>query len=195
MSDPLKVASILQQVFTFLPGHYLFIGAVCREWRAVYAGMKGQQLNSISLFFHKERMICHSKTTFHSAAVASPTTITLAIDSGLVIHDNSRLQLAAGLFADMEVMTVLQELGVQFSSTAVKAAALSGRLKILKYLVREQQCKICDIWHILCDCAACNAYVDMLHWLRQERNRHIRKKCCNGRSYGSMVLLRRTLLP
>jgi hypothetical protein len=37
--DPLRDAGILQHIFEFLPGCWLFLGAVCREWEAVYASM------------------------------------------------------------------------------------------------------------------------------------------------------------
>jgi hypothetical protein len=37
--EALEIAGILQRVFTFLPGNWIFIGAVCRKWKAVYANI------------------------------------------------------------------------------------------------------------------------------------------------------------
>jgi hypothetical protein len=35
VAEPLRDACVLNQVFTFLPGHWLFLGAVCKEWEAL----------------------------------------------------------------------------------------------------------------------------------------------------------------
>jgi hypothetical protein len=46
--NPLKDTGILQQVFSYVPGHWLFLGAVCREWEAVYASITDQQLRPLN---------------------------------------------------------------------------------------------------------------------------------------------------
>jgi hypothetical protein len=48
--DLLGEAAILRHVFSFLPGNWLFLGAVCREWQAVYASQAYQSVYSISLY-------------------------------------------------------------------------------------------------------------------------------------------------
>jgi hypothetical protein len=47
--NPLRDAGILRNVFSFLPGHWLFLGAVCREWAAVYAALKAQEVRKVTL--------------------------------------------------------------------------------------------------------------------------------------------------
>jgi G3E family GTPase len=74
IADSLRDACILKQVFTFLPGHYLFLGAVCREWEIVYASMAEQQLRSCDLVYINKIVTCETKETLFSAAVASPAT-------------------------------------------------------------------------------------------------------------------------
>eukprot|EP00953_Heterococcus_sp_UTEX-ZZ885_P022089 12264-Heterococcus_DN1.PRE.2 len=94
--SPLKDAGILQQVFTFLPGCWLFLGAVCSEWRQCYAGIGGQQLCGFRENGSKMLVSCGFETTLYSAVVASPETARLARTSGLAVSmDNKKLQLIA----------------------------------------------------------------------------------------------------
>jgi hypothetical protein len=86
IADPLRDACILKQGFTFLPGHYLFLGAVCREWEIVYASMAEQQLRSCDLVYIKKIVTCEIKESLFSAAVASPATARLVYDCGLDIY-------------------------------------------------------------------------------------------------------------
>jgi hypothetical protein len=92
-------------VFTFLPGHWLFIGAVCREWQALYAGIEDQQVCSFYLDYNSELFTCGRKTTLYSAAVASPVTARLARSSGLAIPKNVSLQAIAGLHVGADTLT------------------------------------------------------------------------------------------
>jgi hypothetical protein len=46
-STVLSSAGILHQVFSFLPGCWLYIGPVCRDWSALYADMKDHQIRSL----------------------------------------------------------------------------------------------------------------------------------------------------
>jgi hypothetical protein len=110
---PLRDAGILQQVFTFLPGNWLFLGAVCSEWRAVYAGLKDFEVCTARLDDESKSVACGATTTLYSAAVASPPTAVLAGSCGILINEN--LQLIAGLYADIETAVVLRELGMPLS--------------------------------------------------------------------------------
>jgi formyltetrahydrofolate synthetase len=85
VSNPLKDAGILQHVFSFLPGNWLFLGAVCSEWRVVYVGVADQQLRSIKRNIRGEQKLvtCSARTTLFSAAVASSITAVLAASCGL----------------------------------------------------------------------------------------------------------------
>jgi hypothetical protein len=63
MSNPLRDVGILQHVFTFLPGCWLFLGAVCREWKLVYADMAEQEVCSFGLYSTRSPVSFSSKTT------------------------------------------------------------------------------------------------------------------------------------
>jgi hypothetical protein len=167
VSNPLRDAGILERVFTFLPGCWLFLGAVCREWRSVYAGLADQQKLCIDVQGHPARWLRYgAKTTLFSAVVASPATVRLAATGsagpiGVCANDN--LQQAAGLYADIDTLSSLRELGMPLGDILVRAAALSGRLKILQHLIVEQQCPKTDV---LVEFAARSGSIDMLKWLR-----------------------------
>jgi hypothetical protein len=108
-SNALTDTGILKQVLSCLPGHHLFLSAVCREWRAVYAGMANQEVCAFRLYDSTELVTCGAKTTLFSAAVASPATVRLAWDSGVQIPTNVKMQLIAGKHADVQTLAALQE--------------------------------------------------------------------------------------
>jgi hypothetical protein len=175
-SDTLKDAGILQHVFTFLPGCWL-IGAVCKEWNVVYTCMDDQEVCRFSLYIKSFPAYCDSMTTLYSAAVASPATVRLACDCGLAIAMNDKLQFIAGLRADEQTLTVLQQLGMPLSGTVVRACALSGRLHTLQHLITEKQCPIPKA--LDCD-AACSGSVDVLKWLKSENLCAFNDYTCEG---------------
>jgi hypothetical protein len=91
---PLRDPGILQHIFSFVPGHWLFLGAVCREWEAIYACVADQQVLKLSLYgsFASHPLITYgSKTTLYSAAVASPAATRLARRCGLAVRSNKQL--------------------------------------------------------------------------------------------------------
>jgi hypothetical protein len=164
--DALRDPGILQHIFAFLPGHWLFLGAVCREWEALYAGIADQQVRcidpTIAPIYWK---IYAAKTTLCSAAVASPATARLACRCGLIISENEQLQLIAGLFADAKTLLVLEELGMPLDDAVVHAVARSGRLHILQQLITARQCPVSNsVSHY----AASSGNIEMLKWLRAE---------------------------
>jgi hypothetical protein len=161
---PLRDAGIMSNVFAFLPGNWLYLGAVCSEWKAVYAGMPDRQVRSIPLYGNNKTVACGTKATLFSAVIASPATALLASSCGLAISTNDKLQLIAGLHADIETLSFLRELGMPLSET-VNAAALSGRLSILQQLLSEQQCpRPTNLSHF----AARRGSINMLDWLRTQ---------------------------
>jgi hypothetical protein len=162
-NNPLRDAGILRNVFTFLPGYWLFLGAVCREWEAIYAGMPDQYVLSTSFNYMPQRVTYGSRTTFYSAAVASLSTAMLAHSSGLEISENEQLHFIAGLYADKKTLAGLRELGMPLSETLIEAVAKSGRLNVLKHLLKQQQCPRPDnlSYH-----AALSGSISMLKWLR-----------------------------
>eukprot|EP00953_Heterococcus_sp_UTEX-ZZ885_P009330 5509-Heterococcus_DN1.PRE.2 len=165
VTNPLKDAGILQQVFTYLPGNWLFLGAVCSEWRVVYVGVADQQLRSIKRNIRGEQKLvtCSARTTLFSAAVASSMTAVLTGSCGLPVNDN--LQRIAGWYADIETSIVLRELGMPLSELAVKAAATAERLDILQSWLSEPECpKPATLGHN----AANGGSISILRWLKAE---------------------------
>eukprot|EP00953_Heterococcus_sp_UTEX-ZZ885_P009356 5520-Heterococcus_DN1.PRE.6 len=183
-SNPLRDAGVLKHIFTFLPGHWLFLGAVCEEWRALYSSIGAQQVYSIRLYESSRRMTCESRSTSYSAAVASAETVRLACECGLAVHD--RLQKAAGLYADIYTLTILRERGMPLNRSVVYAAAVSGRLSILQHLLTEEQCPVPNA---LSYYAARSGNMSMLNWLRAEGRCALDENTCAGAAEGGHLLL------
>jgi hypothetical protein len=180
-STPLTHAGILQSVFSFLPGSYLFLGGVCRDWRAAHAGIEDQQLPKASFDSLDGVLVtCGSTTTLCSSVVASPATARQAADCGLDI-DSDRLQLIAGLHADVDTLQALLDLGMPLYGSLADAAALSGRLHILQHLLTEQQCPVTDELSYF---AARSGSVPMLQWLRSHTQCLFDEYTCDGAARG-----------
>ena len=182
-SDPLRDAGILRHVFMFLPGHWLILGAVCKEWQAVYAGMDEEELCCFDVYggfvFWQT---CYSKTTLYSAAVASSARARLACRCGLVCTQNNKsLQFIAGLHADIETLTILREGGMPLSNTVVEAVASSGHLDVLQPLLTEQQCPLPDAFGFY---AGRSGSISMLNWLRAEGKYASDADMCAGAAAG-----------
>jgi hypothetical protein len=163
--DPLTDAGILQQVFTFLPGHWLFLGAVCREWQAVYAGIAEQSMHSLRLDRNPRLVTCDTRTTIYSAAVASPARVRLACECGLPM--NYWLHVMASLCADVQTLATLRQLGMPLSDCVVTGAALSGRLSFLQHLssLTDERCpRRTELSYY----AALSGNISMLDWLRAQ---------------------------
>jgi hypothetical protein len=109
-----------------------------------------------------------SKSTFCSAAVASPATARLALEGDVDLYKTG-LQLMAGLHADLLTIATLHELGMPLSISAVKGAALSGRINVLQHLLSEQpSLTSTTLRYDISYYAAHSGSVDMLNWLRAE---------------------------
>ena len=165
LANPLRDAGILRQVLTFLSGNYLFLGAVCREWKQVYAGVEAQKVQRIRIYGSPKMVTCSSKTTQYSAAVASPAAVRLTHSCGLELSENKKLELIAGLLADLETLAALRELGMPLSDRVVEGVPLSGRVDIHQHLLTEQQC---PRPFLLSYYAARGGSISMLSWLRAQ---------------------------
>jgi hypothetical protein len=176
--NPLSNAGILQHVFTYLPGHWLFLGAVCKEWATVYASIGDHSMVyclNVRGWNHFNK--CSSKTTLYRAAVASPAAVRLAHSCGLAIATNDDLRLVAGLHADIYTLAALRKLGMVFDDSVVDAAALSGRLNILQHLLVQQHCPESTQ---LSYYAARSGNVEMLMWLSDEWRCEFDESTCAG---------------
>jgi hypothetical protein len=179
---PLRDAGIVGHVFKLLPGNHLFLGAVCRVWKAAYAGTEDQQLRRASLDSHSTMLVtCGTESTLYSAVVASPARARWAASCGLAMHKNKKLQLVAGLHADIETLAALLELGMPLSDTVVEAAALAGRLNMLQHLLTEQRCPVPKT---LTYYAARSGSIPILQWLRSEGLGVFNDYTCEGAAEG-----------
>jgi hypothetical protein len=190
-SDPLRDAGILQHVLAFLPGNWLILGAVCREWNAAYAGMADQQLCGFNVhsvldtrIVKRKTVICGRKTTLFSAAVASPAVARRAHSCGLMMCD--QFQLMAGLHADIETLTVLRQLRMPLSDIVIIAVALSGRLNTLQQLLRAPQCPRVKP-SVLSHYAARSGSISMLNWLKVEGLCCFDQDTCLGAAEGGQL--------
>jgi hypothetical protein len=185
--DPLRDAGILGQVFKLLPGSYLFLGAVCTEWKAAYATLEDQQLCSVSLYDNDKLVTCCCKTTCYSAAVASPATARLAHSCGLSArYKDINLQVIVGLHADMQTLAALRELGMRFKSFVTDAAALSGRLDILQRLATNDECAG---RRVLSHHAARSGSIAMLQWLKAKGCAFYHHTCAGAAWGGHLAAL------
>jgi hypothetical protein len=178
-SNPLTDAGILQQVFAFLPGNSLFLGAVCKEWKRLYVGTAGQQFEvySVNNSIRKRLLTCDLKTTLCSATVASPATARLAFVYGLQIRSKTSVQFSAGLYADVHTLATLRALGMPLGQVVIGAVALSGRLDVLQHLLSDQRR---PKPYGLSRSAAIGGSISMLQWLKAEKWCAFDESTCTG---------------
>jgi hypothetical protein len=168
---------MLKQVFAFLPGNWLFLGAVCREWQTVSINMADQQVHSFQFEGGTNLVTCDARTTLYSAAVATPAIARLAQKAGMQTCGPlcNSLLVTAGLHADRPTLAALRGLGMPFSSTLVCAAALSGRLNILQHLIKIKRCSIPERFGCY---AARSGSISMLKWLRVREGCFFDRRTC-----------------
>eukprot|EP00953_Heterococcus_sp_UTEX-ZZ885_P002832 2051-Heterococcus_DN1.PRE.2 len=181
---PLRDAGVLQRIFAFLPGNYLFIGAVCREWQAVYTSMRDQKVRCVDIEgYERPWKTCSSTTTVYSAVIASPAAVRLACRSGLDLKDESgNLQLCTGLQADLCTVAELCKQGMTLTAVLVNATALSGRLHILQYLFLQQHCSIPSD---LSEYAVRSSSISMLTWLKTQTSCTFDMMTCAAAAFGN----------
>eukprot|EP00953_Heterococcus_sp_UTEX-ZZ885_P005571 3466-Heterococcus_DN1.PRE.2 len=180
-SDPFKDAGILLHVFTFLPGYWLLLGAVCKEWCRVYTGIGDQQVRSCPLCTTRKHVTCATNSTLYSAVVSSPATARWASSCGLVLSENWKLHAIAGYYAHAQTLATLFELGMVLSESVVNATALSGRLDILQHIIAQQQCPRPEK---LSYYAARSGNISMLDWLKAQSWCAFNDDTCAGAAEG-----------
>jgi hypothetical protein len=117
------------------------------------------------------------KTTLFRTVVEFPAAVRMAHSCGLAINMNDNLQLVAGLHATIDTLAALCELGMVLNDSVVDAAALSGRLNILQYLLIAQHCPESEQ---LSYCAARSGNIEMLIWLSDEWACEFDESTCAG---------------
>eukprot|EP00953_Heterococcus_sp_UTEX-ZZ885_P035171 18165-Heterococcus_DN1.PRE.2 len=185
-SNPLSGSAMIQQVFSFLPpGNWLFLGAVCREWQAVYAEQPDRQVYSFSTYPYPTLVTCCSKTTLYSAAVASPAMARLAQSCGLAICKNYELHAIAGRYANLDTLATLRELGMPLSDTVIGAVIVSGRLDVLQHVITQGSCSVLACSN-LSYYAGRSSSINVLKWagLQERWDRDDEHDACAGAAEG-----------
>eukprot|EP00953_Heterococcus_sp_UTEX-ZZ885_P003743 2536-Heterococcus_DN1.PRE.4 len=195
-STILSDAAILQRVFSFLPGHWLYLGGVCHEWMHCYKQMPVCEVSTVDCFHGNKSVACTWRTTLASAVFQSPSRVRLAVASGLQWEDahqrglhgesSDKQRYIAGLHADVPSLLVAEELGLTVGAKTVIGAADSGHECVVNYLIQEQNCAIP---HDAVDYAAQNGNVNMLKCLRQNGCVFTRATCTLAASAGRLPAL------
>jgi hypothetical protein len=143
-STILSDAAILQRVFSFLPGNWLYLGGVCRDWMLCYKHLPDSDIFFKDAFQRTKKADCGWRTTLMRAVVQSPSRLRLAVHCGLQLgaHDKGRLPYIAGRYADQATLLLAQELGMSLSANVVRGAASSGRVSVFNYLVQDRYCAV-----------------------------------------------------
>jgi hypothetical protein len=160
--------------------------AVCRDWKAVYAGKGEQQFHSVSLELRQKLLTCGSKSTLYSAVVASPETARWAHGCGLKTHSCKNLQVIAGFYADLQRLALLQELGMPLGNTVINAVALSGRLPILEHVLSNVHEQVLDAIG-LSQFAARSGSISMLKWLTAKGSCYFNHSVCAAAAAGGQL--------
>jgi hypothetical protein len=60
-STILSEAGILERVLSFLPGHWLYLGGVCRAWMQSYKRMESCEIQSTSTYMRDRALACSQR--------------------------------------------------------------------------------------------------------------------------------------
>jgi hypothetical protein len=71
-SDPLLDSSILHNVLSYVgPGHFLFVAAVSKWWKEIYATLKSQQVPYYASYRASPTITCGPQMTLYSSVFES----------------------------------------------------------------------------------------------------------------------------
>jgi hypothetical protein len=164
---PLEHPGILGEVLGFVgPGQFAFIGAVCKSFRAGALNVAARQRLDYNEAGEERSLIVLPGMSIHAAIFAGPSRLLWAIESGfLLTTDSWRVQLWAGLHADVETLLVLHDTyGMHWTESISRGAAECGNIVKLGWLLDEQHCpQAADI----CDYAAIAPDTEALAWLKE----------------------------
>jgi hypothetical protein len=201
VSAVLSDASILERVFSFLPGNWLFLGGVCRAWMQSYKHQPTCEISTKGCYENAKRVACDWSTTLMQAVFQSPSRLRLAAACGLQLDLQDKdddeeddigpsaadeLQFIAGLHAHQATLSVAEELGMPLSVHVVRGAAASGRVRVLACLIEERQCEVPDGVETS---AARSGSIDMLKYVEKHGCVFTRYALCSAASCGHLPAL------
>jgi hypothetical protein len=183
----LSDAAILERVFSFLPGNWLYLGRVCCAWMRTCKRMPVCEVHLMDPYLYPEGVTCDWRTTLMCAVFQSPSRLRLAVDCGLALnHNRDYLQYMAGWYADVPTLSLAEELGLTLSDSTVEGAAQSGHVSAMTFLVEERHCVASDD---AVGCAAKSGHVDMLVYLRGRGYQSTADTCYDATSAGQLPAL------
>jgi hypothetical protein len=102
-STILSDTAILEHVFSFVPGNWLYLGGVCRAWMRSYERIGVCEICSIGRHGPCVDSTFDWRTTLMGAVFQSPARLTWAADCGVQLtgDDQDHIQRIAGLHADV----------------------------------------------------------------------------------------------
>jgi hypothetical protein len=160
ISSPLLDFGILQNVLSYVgPGHYLFVAAISKWWKELYAALETQQLTVLSEYSRERVITCNPKS-------ASPSRVKLAHESELDCTSEV-YQCAAGRYADTAVLATVHKLGVKYTSTMIVVAARCSKLVEVQYL-HKQGCPWPSLDAQLLEGAASSGYFELVRWCYEQ---------------------------
>jgi hypothetical protein len=154
---------LLRSIFSYVPGIWLYAGAVSSAWKQAY-----EQGARTILPRGSCPIICCSHTTFMAAAFASEAALRLAVECGLDLLAHSQvLQRLAGRHADLTTLQLAAELGLPWTAAVSRGAASACDLLKLQWLY-AQECPRSS-WTVI-TCAASSGCLETLLWLQQKHS-------------------------
>jgi hypothetical protein len=134
---------ILQIVLSYVgPGHWLFLSAVCSEWKVLYERLAAVNVFAFTASGKKTRLKCEPRMTLSSAVFQSSRLVRLAHQHGLRFNSNYKMHHVAGKVADRHVLATAHELGMPLSSSVLLGASERGSLTVLRWLHFDMGCAL-----------------------------------------------------
>jgi hypothetical protein len=147
------------------PGHWSFVGAVCREWREVYRETPDVEMQKQGKRGPEEVVTVTSKMTLYSSFFAAPGLLQVVSKNGLKLKiGGSKLHQMAGIHCDLASLKMAAKLGMTWSDHVLRGAADAGRLDTLTWLNLDRKRKLPG--H-LCRHAARAGSIPILKWLKE----------------------------
>jgi hypothetical protein len=166
-SSPLLDPRVVQKVLSYVgPGHSLFVEAVSKLWKELYA-LETQQL----IVNHEDdrSMASFAQITLYSSVFTSPSRVKHAHKSELDCTLEA-YQRAAGKHADIAAFTTAHELGMQITGATMTAAAgCNNQVAVVQYLYRQG----CPWpWRLL-ETAVSTGYLELVRWCYEHECRFV----------------------
>eukprot|EP00953_Heterococcus_sp_UTEX-ZZ885_P018305 10224-Heterococcus_DN1.PRE.2 len=156
---------LLQIVLSYVgPGHYIFLAAVCSEWKELYENLAAVNVFAFTASGERLRQKCEPRTTLGSAVFQSSRRVRMAHQHGLRFDASPPMHHVAGKVADRHVLATAHELGMPYSRAVLLGASERGSVVTLRWLHFDQSCALP---HNITVFAARGGGVRVMQWLSE----------------------------